>query len=107
MTAKALKALKASIAHWRRLAEGKERKGERPGRSDCALCDAFIDRGMCGCEGCPVAAHTTLPSCLNTPFRAAYEAWWIRGASSPRFRKAAQRELVFLESLLPKGKAKP
>lgn len=46
MTAIALKALKESIAHWRRLATGRRKGGEWPVESCCALCKQFINRAL-------------------------------------------------------------
>lgn len=97
-----LKALKQSIAHWRRLATGKEKKGEHPDSSSCALCKLFI---RIGCKGCPVAEKARETGCNGTPFLDAYKRYQQMGwgfASESTFRTAAKKELAFLESLLPK-----
>lgn len=109
MTPSTLKALKASIAHWRRLATGKRRLFERPAAEDCALCAKFCrqlvnqwGRISGTCDGCPVKNRTGRNTCLGTPYKAARNKWLIYGADSPEFKAAAKEELEFLESLLPK-----
>lgn len=99
MNAKSKKALKDSIAHWRRMATGKERKNEAPSAQCCALCAAYPD-----CEGCPVATLTGDGDCEGTPYFVAYVAWkeWQRtGAGEAAFREAATVQLNFLRALLP------
>ena len=99
MDAKTLTALKESIEHWRRLADGTNRKGEETGPRSCALCMAFaVGRDSINkCDGCPVSVKTGMKDCRNTPY---YAAEAVFGA--PTFRAAARKELEFLESLLPK-----
>ncbi len=100
MTPKALKALKSSIAHWRRMATGKARPGEVPLGSNCALCVMFY-KETGSCDGCPVseAGHG---GCCGTPYFDARDAWIHNSKQSPAFKAAAQAELSFLQSLLPK-----
>ena len=103
-----LSALRKSIAHWRRLATGTQKKDEDTSSDYCALCTKFLDENM-RCKGCPVAETTGWAMCRGTPYAAAAEEY-----SAPRdrlgmpqtkeFLEAAQRELRFLESLLPRGK---
>lgn len=100
MKPKVLCALKASIAHWRRMATGTPRKAEAPVTSQCRLCDLFIGSPN-WCEGCPVNAKTG-PNCVGTHYQAAAIAYHAIGIDSLQFKSAAKRELKFLESLLPK-----
>ena len=96
-----LKALRASIAHWRRLATGKRRENESIGWRNCALCKRFLDLD---CVGCPVREATGQPLCQRTPYVAADYALGASdaGFDSAAFKAAALKELKFLESLLPK-----
>jgi hypothetical protein len=96
MTPKTLKALRESIAHWDRLAAGKERKGEKPNSQHCALCALFHSDG---CDGCPVRKRTGVPYCIKTPFRNAFLTF-----NTVLFQSHALKELEFLKSLLPKRK---
>lgn len=103
-----LKALNASIAHWRRLATGKRRSGEGHCADDCALCHEFFFNSkdeFSRCKGCPVKARTGRRLCADTPWGAAnaaasdYDSY-----NSLQFKAAARKELQFLESLLPRKK---
>lgn len=86
------RALRESIRHWRANAFG---AFEGIGSSSCALCELYLQNI---CEGCPVAAFTGEPGCVDTPHRsAAYAASTI---FRPDFRGAAREELDFLEMLL-------
>lgn len=99
MNAKSKKALKDSIAHWRRMAAGTERENEAPCPHDCALCAAHPR-----CHNCPVKNLTGHGGCDNTPYTRAYEAWygWRKGRGSEiEFREAATVQLNFLRALLP------
>ena len=98
-----LKALKQSIAHWKRLATGKRREGERTGVHDCALCVLFF---RTDCAGCPVAQKVNRIGCSNTPYVNANDAYYDTGLDSPEFKAAAKVELEFLQSLLPKQRTK-
>ena len=101
MTPQALTALKLSIAHWRRMAEGNRNKGDKPTGSQCALCIEF--RKYSSCDGCPVQIHAGTHMCNCTPYYSAHIAYIDYGPKSPEFKAAARKELEFLESLLPKG----
>jgi hypothetical protein len=101
MPAKTLPDLRASIAHWTRLATGKRRKNESIGAYDCALCVRFILR-VDSCVECPVFLKTGQPGCAGTPYNKARIACYMHGLDSPQFRAAAARMLAFLKSLLPK-----
>lgn len=101
MNAKTLKALRSSIAHWRRMATGRALPGEVPYGSQCALCNIFLSQA---CRGCPVMKKTMNCSCGNTPFCYALQAFQRGGLSSSEFQMYATDELKFLKSLLPKKK---
>lgn len=89
------KALLASVAHWRRMATGKFRKGEMPSGDCCPLCKLHSH----GCSGCPVMASTGQPSCYGSPYYQARACFNVFGGNSASFRAAARMELRFLESL--------
>jgi hypothetical protein len=102
-----LTALKDSIEHWRRMAEGVPNVGEEPYSSDCSLCTQFrysnYSNDYSGyCIDCPVAISVLHGYCARTPYRAAEEAFSLYGGNSIQFKAAARKELEFLESLLPK-----
>lgn len=99
-----LKALKQSIAHWKRLSTGKRRLGERVGASQCALCSLFLH--IHSCKGCPVADKVERSGCSLTPYGHARDAHDAYGIDSPEFKAAAKVELKFLQSLLPKQRTK-
>lgn len=103
MDAKTLTALEDSVAHWKRMAEGKANEGERPGGDQCALCQLFCQVGSKYCDGCPVNIETEC-SCDTTPYFKAEDAFYAFGINSPKFKAAAAKELAFLQSLLPKVK---
>lgn len=107
MNAKTLKALKASIRHWERMANGKSIQGEGVTWEYCELCKMFLSIDLFpnreDCRLCPVKLRTGRRHCDRTPWRAASLAWH-NGANSEEFMKAARKELTFLKSLLPKGK---
>lgn len=103
MTKETLKALKESIAHWKRLAGGKQREGEHIGLTCCALCIRFWDHD---CIGCPVRDKTGRAKCSRTPYSAVEKMRDRFGLDSEEFKAAAAKELEFLKSLLPSRKAK-
>ena len=92
-----VKALKASIRHWERLAGGKRREDEGIGPVHCALCRAYSTNGSC-----PIAEYTGVDGCGNTPYGEADETEEEFGLDSPEFLAAAAKELKFLRGLLPK-----
>lgn len=95
-----IKAWKASVAHWERLASGNSLEDETMFADDCALCTLFIEDG---CMGCPVAAATGCSGCYGSPWAKVIRAFdeYDKGYTSPAFLKAAKRELKFLKSLRP------
>lgn len=105
MTKKALNALKKSIAHWKRMADDKAPFDEEPVSEDCALCKLYLHEEE-ACDGCPVYEKTKRSHCAGTPYPAAWRAYADRGIASIQFRKAARRQIEFLESLLPSKSSK-
>lgn len=99
MKPKTLKALKGSILKWKKIAQG-DRFGFDLGALNCPLCKLFLDEG---CVGCPVMEATGRDSCDGSPYRT---HWGKLGYPKRAIERdeiiAATRELVFLESLLPK-----
>jgi hypothetical protein len=107
MDPRTLEALQASIAHWERNVAAVEPHEVSTGPGSCALCRMFFwEKDVC--QGCPVATHPDNTGCRGTPYSDAFKAWglWLR-QKAPRqeFRIAAQAELDFLKSLLPKDTA--
>ena len=103
MKARALKALKQSIAHWKEMRD--DPACSKPITSNCALCKLFFLREN-RCDGCPVAEKAEQPNCNGTPYLKAYQAWNQLGkteASLAKWRAEATKEIEFLESLLPKA----
>ena len=103
MDAETLTALEESIAHWERIRDGKEAE---LGTANCALCQTFYD---VRCIGCPVREASRRSSCDDTPYvhwdtlmRRKYKYCERRIAETPDEVAAAQAELDFLRSLLPK-----
>ena len=105
MNTKALAALKAEIAVWRRWASGDSVPvGSVFDPSKLPLCYAFNStRAHPSCAGCPVHNHTGR-NCDGTPLGGVNRACHKHGTRSERFRRAAARMAGFLESLLPKEK---
>lgn len=84
-----LKALKATIEEWKKRMRGEYVKEYVTG--ECPLCIA-VHRD---CAKCPVYERTGQIQCHKTPFRK-----WIKRILQAQ--EAAQKEVKFLESLLPK-----
>lgn len=63
----------------------------------CQLCDIYAGDPRF-CEGCPVEEETRLTECEGTPY---YK--WLQALSGEEQRDAAEQEVDFLLSLLPKG----
>jgi hypothetical protein len=114
MNPKALKALKASIRHWRENTAARRPEDVLLGPDHCALCRAFwvpFEYGPARkktCDGCPVMARTGYTGCHGTPYEAAedaHTAWYVTEGHYERdgWREVAQAELDFLISLLPEG----
>lgn len=109
MEQRALKALKGSIRKWEKIVAG---TGRDKGGDNCPLCLEFNDRFSQEpvCEGCPVYEKTGKTLCDNSPYDE-----WLRLVHAPqrqqnpggfkvenaKEKRAAQKELDFLRSLLP------
>lgn len=112
--AKTLKALEASIEHWKRHETGKAKDWELIYDTDCALCHRFRKLKsvtMDECAGCPISTHTGQSGCLESPWTET--DYYFRGINAQmgkpqtkRFLKAASRMRAFLESLRPEGENK-
>ena len=103
MEKETLEALKGSIWKWEKIVEG---TGRDEGVTNCPLCTIFYFNKE-HCKDCPVYIKTGLSGCDGTP----YEEWdkeveWItnvgKKAATAKQKAAAQREVDFLKSLLPK-----
>lgn len=99
MNDKTLQALRASIAHWERMRDGTT--NEEPVSDECALCQRFKPNcvNLETDELCPVFNATLHRGCHGTPFNDAYDAFYWHDRE--RWKRAAQREIDFLKSLLP------
>lgn len=105
MDPETLEALKESIQHWERMRDGKQLQYEVPTADCCPLCDLYspIDADDCDrCIGCPVFFKTMRKSCYGSPYYEAYHAWEWRFERPESWKPAAQSEIDFLKSLLPK-----
>jgi hypothetical protein len=104
MTRKTLKALQASIEHWKRMRTDID-CGEQPYDNDCPLCKLFIVDESHHCTDCPVYKKTGVNECQSTPWRDAEQAWMNFSiddkATVAQWRRAAMKMIKFLESLLP------
>lgn len=98
-----LEALKGSIKKWERvIAEGTDGTNWM----DCPLCLLFWERN---CRNCPVKDRTGRRMCQGSPFEAYAEARQSSDedgvdeiGKEPSVIAAAQAELDFLKSLLPR-----
>lgn len=108
------KALRESIAHWKRMADFGLDGGDRPFSEHCHLCERFCDEGrengdivecvisggdMGIVEKCPVFKKTGEIFCGGSPYGAAFKAW--EAGYEERFKFLANEEVNFLKSLLP------
>jgi len=99
-----LAALKASIAKWQEHAKAKF--APRLGRYVCPLCQIYWNRETC--DRCPVAERTGKKHCIDTPYQEAFllaNEWRLDPNSrdlESDFHIAAQAEVDFLTSLLPR-----
>ena len=103
MKPRVLKALKASIAHWKRMRKGTQKANESPDGECCPLCNLF--RSLCvGCSKCPVYKRTLRRGCHGTPWFGARYNFIMRDRGSvfkEAWEKTANAEIAFLKSLLP------
>ena len=111
MPAKTLRALRASIAHWKRMRDGKSAGREIPDSVFCALCLHY--GAVWGCldkDGnvCPLRRKFGVCGSFNdkNPYWVAMKAWshWNdrTGEGLSAWIPAANRMIKALESLLPK-----
>ena len=103
MNAQTLKALKGSIRKWEEIVAG---TGKDMGIYNCPLCVLFFERDKDyskRCIGCPVRKATGEPDCSGSP----YDNWDYSNElyipENEEATAAAQAELDFLKSLLPKA----
>lgn len=98
MTKQALRALKASIARWEKAAGGNN--DDSPSSLTWPLCRLFAHKA---CDNCPVKQHTGQPYCRDTPLPPTVDSWRSKHPGpNEQYLADAQKELEFLESLLPK-----
>jgi len=101
MTPKTLAALEGSIKKWEAISKG---LAQDHGTDDCPLCHIFYakaDSVYDRCVGCPVRAASGRSRCASTPY-IEFHAEKQLNPHSPAYFTAAQAELEFLRSLLPK-----
>lgn len=99
-------ALLSSIAHWERMRDDRDgclESKETPHAGSCALCSQFCNHPAAKCDGCPVRERTGFSFCIGSPWQNASIAFF----GDPDFdvgkwQAAAQKEIDFLKSLLPK-----
>ncbi len=94
-------ALKASIAHWNRLATGTTVEFETIYSDDCSLCEKFhkhVDQRAV-CDGCPVKNKTGYNECRRSPWVAAKNAKLKYGMTSNEFARAAAKFRDWLKRL--------
>lgn len=102
------KALRASIKKWKKNAKAKDPHEVKLGPMDCPLCVLIDPHTVRSCGGCPIYIATKQHFCRgNRAYNDALTArnhWWNRAKSKSlrkRFQIHAQKEVDFLESLLP------
>lgn len=121
MNKRTLKALHGSVRKWIAIAEW---KGEDKGGSNCPLCEEFYHKyDDKNCAGCPVRGRTGKPGCRDTPYAGYIAAQRDMKASlpddfnrvsypehdmpfNPKTQRAAEKEALFLISLLPEAEQK-
>jgi hypothetical protein len=118
--------LKESIAHWQRLRklsalqvrQNDTLNGENPFAEHCPLCKEYLKgrpKTEC-CVGCPIAKHSGMKKCRNTPWEKARDTWgdvvcaasgvdnnlvhWIAEEHLARWQTACDKELLFLREVL-------
>lgn len=103
MTPETKAALEESIAHWGANVAAKTPESVSLGGGYCPLCALYYPNE---CRGCPVMRAKKKPYCEKTPYQTARQCflvWRKNGFVDARdhWRKAAQAEVDFLNSLLP------
>ncbi len=99
MSTQTRQALLDSIEKWRKNESVIDLSEAKVSGGDCPLCRLFV-LSTHSCEGCPVYNSSKRRMCYGTPFVQALDALYDMNLSE--FKKHAQRERVFLESLLPR-----
>lgn len=109
MSKRMLTALQKSIKHWEENVAANNPGGATFGEWNCALCKIYSGRENCGV--CPVAQAVARNYCAETPYykaTCAHDEWEDAHLGGDRankartvFRRAARKELKFLQSLLP------
>lgn len=100
-------ALKQSIEKWKQNAIATEPNQVAMGPKSCPLCVMYNTDGMPReklCTGCPVFEKVGNKYCSGSPYVDAISlrsAWRWGHGEGDEFRAAAQKEVEFLESLLP------
>jgi hypothetical protein len=100
MDARTLEALKASIEKWKRNAKVWSIFNAKIKSKDCPLCRMFV-QSTGSCVGCPVNGRTGERLCQDTPYLEAFAYYTLGDVTA--FQAAAQKEVAFLESLLPEN----
>ena|SRR3990172_4755174 len=115
--ARAIAALKDSIAHWKRIETGKLKRGESVDSEWCACCREFLGTVGAVCSQCPINLRTRR-SCCTTPYDDLTDVFpWDIGRAAEmklmrtlRVQQIAHRERLYLEQTLrmvQSGRIKP
>ena len=103
MNAKTLKALRASIAHWKRM-RADINCDEAPFGSQCALCQIFLNQrnGKPDCVGCPFGTCEG-----RSPWSKAHSAWhdyldYQGSREKYAWKRCATNMIRYMQRRLPK-----
>jgi hypothetical protein len=99
---KAIRLLRESVEHWRRIYCGNTRPGEDSSGRHCPLCLEYIysQDTDAGCKGCPVREFTGRADCIRTPwFEAHVASKKLPGHRTMGDYAAIMAEIEFLEYL--------
>lgn len=110
MDERTLAALKSSIEAWERKLAATDPWAVELGPTACPLCHLFNTADTADgeyCQMCPVSISTGKAFCAGSPYPTAATAlllWhnWRTAKARDEWRAAAQAEIDFLRSLLPK-----
>lgn len=114
MDHKTLKALRKSIDKWRENSRSECVEDVLMGVHECPLCEIFYHRTreiemLDACKGCPVMESTGKRYCNGSPYDECgnkYFEWYADNYNSKarkEYRICAEREVAFLQNLLPAG----
>ena len=99
MSQKNVYLLRQSIAKWEKNARVTTLEDAKLGMSECPLCHEYAVRNEgASCVGCPIMKYTGRPSCINTPYYDAEDAYGCGELSI--FTAAAREEVKFLRRVL-------